>query len=106
MLPSLIYLDWAKHSNTPASVAHASSPKQNGFGEQHYHSLTHHTRDITLRRFQHTPRKHTPDPKKPSVYERNPFILDFFHIWGMFQGSVGIFLELHMLPPERNVLLP
>ena len=92
------------------SVAHASSLKQDGFGEQHYHSLTHHTKDITLRRFQHTPKKkHTPDPKKPPVspvYEGNPFILDFFHIWGMFQGSVGIILELHMLPPERNVLLP
>ena len=36
--------------------------------------------------------EHTPDPQVP-VYEGNPFIFVFWGTWGMFQGSVGIFLE-------------
>ena len=34
----------------------------------------------------------TPDPEK-CVYEENPFIFVFWGTWGMFQGSLGIFLE-------------
>ena len=39
------------------------------------------------------PLEHTPAPQA-SVYEGHPFIFVFWGIWGMFQGSVGIFLDL------------
>ena len=46
----------------------------------------------TVLRNSNIPVEHTPDPDPP-LYEGNPFILDFFHIWGMFQGCVGLFFE-------------
>lgn len=53
---------------------------------------------MTLR-FKHTPiLEHTPPKKKKNeapVYEGNSFhsvIVDFFHIWSMFQGTAAIFL--------------
>ena len=38
------------------------------------------------------PLEHTPDPQ-PHVYDGNPSIFVFWGTWGMFQGSVGIFLD-------------
>ena len=38
------------------------------------------------------PLEHTPDPQLP-VYEGNPFIFEFWGTWGLFQGSVGTFLD-------------
>ena len=46
---------------------------------------------------------HTPEPQL-LFYERNPFIFVFWDTWGMFQGSVGIFLESSKLLgfPDRR----
>ena len=39
------------------------------------------------------PLEHTPEPQLP-VYEGNPFIFVFWGTWGLFQGSVELFLDL------------
>ena len=51
--------------------------------------------------------EHTPDPQLP-VYEGNLFIFVFWGTWGLFQGSIGIFLEtsydhFHGHPSKLNV---
>ena len=43
-----------------------------------------------------------PDPQPP-VYAGNPFIFVFWGTWGMFQGSVGIFLEKSIPQTEKKV---
>ena len=50
------------------------------------HIMTSKT-NVWLLENSHIPRAHTPDPYPP-VYEGNPFIFGFWHV---FRGSVGIF---------------
>ena len=57
-----------------------------------------------LRKLKHT-LEHTPDPQL-GVYEGNPFIFVCWGTWGMFQGSVGIFLDMQTTGlPKPELLL-
>ena len=63
---------------------HGGVAKPKTIGKIHWIRVKSNSKPLDRRRFQHTPGVFIPDPEPP-VYEGNPFILDFFHIWGMFQ---------------------